>query len=82
VGWTPEGQLLVAHALDPAHVRLDRVDIATGARTVWQMVTPPDPVGIAGSIQVVVSRDGRSVASSFSRVAESNLLTLDGLEAR
>ena len=81
-GWTPQGELLITHAIDPARVRVDKINLDSGARTPVQTLVPPDPVGIVGSAFLVMSRDGKSLGYSFSRVVESNLLVADGIEAK
>jgi hypothetical protein len=39
---------------------IDLVEVATGARRPWRILTPPDPAGILQVGPVLISGDGRS----------------------
>jgi hypothetical protein len=68
VAWDPSGRsLLVRQRQRSLPARLERVDLKSGAHTPWKTLSPPDPVGVSDVGYVAVSRDGRSLAYSFSR---------------
>ena len=57
-----------------------RVEITTGARVLWKMLTPPDPVGVE-SLRgtVVITPDARSYCYSYMRRL-GDLFVVDGLK--
>lgn len=68
VAWDPSGRsLLVRRRQAGLPAPLDRVDLKSGAHTPWKTLAPRDPVGVRELGYVAVSRDGRSLAYSFSR---------------
>lgn len=68
VAWDPSGRsLLVQQRQRSLPARLERVDLKSGAHTPWKTLSPRDPVGVSDVGYVAVSRDGRSLAYSFSR---------------
>lgn len=76
--WTSDGHgVFVA---DGRHlpVQVFRVDLESGQRTLWKEITPPDPSGIAGAINVVITPDGKSYAYTYRRVL-SDLYLVPGL---
>jgi hypothetical protein len=47
--------------------KVDRVDPATGQRTPWRTLGPPDMAGVDGLEKVVLTPDGRSYCYTFLR---------------
>ncbi|MBL0314038.1 MAG: serine/threonine-protein kinase [Holophagaceae bacterium] len=80
VAWTWPTEALLAHPEDATHLRVDRVDIATGRRTVWQRLVPPDPATTIRVYNVRVSRDGRTVGYTYTRILVSDLIVAEGLK--
>jgi hypothetical protein len=58
---------------------VDRVDVATGARTPWKSLLPSDAAGVTGVRSVVVLDDGHSYAYSYERRI-SQLFVVSGLK--
>jgi hypothetical protein len=56
-----------------------RIELATGARTVWKTLTPPDPVGLDRIGPVVMTSDGRSYCYTYLRRL-GTLFVVDGLK--
>jgi serine/threonine protein kinase/WD40 repeat protein len=66
LGWTSDGSALYVHTPGvPAQV--SRLDLATGQRTLWRELIPPDPTGIARISPVLLTPDASSYAYSFGR---------------
>jgi DNA-binding winged helix-turn-helix (wHTH) protein len=67
VAWSADGRALLVR---PRETRLPlelfRLDLESGARTPWRTLPLPDASGITGPGTVVLSRDGSSLAYSFS----------------
>jgi hypothetical protein len=57
---------------------IDRVVIATGARTPWKTLVPSDGAGVTSVLAVRVLDDGRVYAYSYQRVL-SQLFVMSGL---
>ncbi len=66
--WTPDGRsLYVWHSTAPPG-RIDLVEVATGRRTLWKELPPPDPAGVLQVGPAVISADARSYVYSYRRV--------------
>ena len=58
-------------------MRVERLDLATGRRTLVRVLTPPDAGGVTGIRGVIFSRDGTSYAYSVNRF-KSELFLVEG----
>ncbi len=58
--------------------RLFRFDLATGRRTRWRELVPPDRSGVRRINSVSIAADGQSYAYSFTRQV-SDLYAVTGL---
>lgn len=68
LNWTSDGRgVFVGHG-DKLPVVIERVDLTTGKRTVWREITPPDPSGIAGVVNTIITQDGKAYVYTFRRV--------------
>jgi hypothetical protein len=77
VGWPAAGVVIARDAsLVPA--RLFRFDLATGRRTPWRELIPPDRSGVRRINSVSIAPDGQSYAYSFTRQV-SDLYAVTGL---
>ena len=66
--WTPDGRsLYVWHSTAPPG-RIDLVDVATGQRTLWKELRPPDPAGVLQVGPAVIADNGRAFVYSYRRV--------------
>jgi hypothetical protein len=77
VGWSADGRSLFMARI---HVgaAIDRVDIASGARTPWKTLMPSEPAGVTEIRVVRILDDGRGYAYSYSRRL-SQLMVVSGL---
>jgi eukaryotic-like serine/threonine-protein kinase len=76
VAWSPDGRSLIVRPRDARlDIDLSRLEIASGTRTPWRTLTLPERVGLTGAGSVLMSRDGRALAYSFStRLSELYLV--------
>ena len=58
--------------------RIDRVEIATGARSLWKELRPPDPAGIIYFGGIVTTPDGSRYAYTYAR-SMSDLYLVEGI---
>jgi Tol biopolymer transport system component len=58
--------------------RVEIVDAATGRRTPWRDLQPPDPAGVTAISRVQVAADGRSYVYTYRRIL-SDLFVIEGL---
>jgi len=66
LGWTADGAAV--YVLTPGiPSRVSRVSIATGERTPWRDVMPPDPTGVVRISPVLVAPDGEAYAYTYGR---------------
>ena len=77
VGFDDTGKSLNVRSGDLT-MRIERLDIATGKRTLVREVTPADPTGVARISTLQLTPDGRSYCYSFMR-ALSRLYVVEGL---
>jgi Tol biopolymer transport system component len=67
VRFSSDGRTLFV-SRDELPVRLEQIDLATGARRTWRQFDVADPSGLQTSfLPVVMSGDGRAVACNYSR---------------
>jgi hypothetical protein len=50
--------------------RVEIFDIATGKRTLWKELVPPDPAGILAIGPILITPDGKSYVYSYRRTLE------------
>jgi eukaryotic-like serine/threonine-protein kinase len=67
IRWSGDGRYLFLRKLvEPAFLRISRLNVSTGHKEVWKELRTPDPVGVTIS-NVVLTPDGASYAYSFQR---------------
>jgi len=68
VRFAADGRSLYVRAPDPRLARIDRIDLASGARTTWRELLPPDPAALLHIENVVMTPDAQAhayMAKSF-----------------
>ncbi len=80
IEWIAPDEALVMHPEDALHLRLDRVELSSGRRTVSQRLVPPDPASVTRLYNVRVSGDGKTVGFTYTRIPVSDLLVAEGLK--
>jgi eukaryotic-like serine/threonine-protein kinase len=78
VAWSSDNRFLYCYRLGDVPVNVFRVEVASGRRTPWKQLVPPDPVGITFLGSIYVSSDGKSYVYSFNRKLDV-LYVVEGL---
>jgi hypothetical protein len=78
IGWTVDGgSIYVYRPTVPA--RIFRVQLTTGKRSLWNELSPADPVGVYFIRPPHIAYDGKSYAYNYGRIL-SDLYVADGLK--
>jgi len=78
IHWAADGAAVFVQRRSGLPARVERVDVATGARTPWLELTPPDPAGVHGIGPIHLSADGRTAVYSYRRKLDQ-LFVVEGL---
>jgi eukaryotic-like serine/threonine-protein kinase len=78
VAWTSDGQSALVSSERDSATTVTRVNLKTGARTPWKVLTPADPAGLVRLFNLRVSADGKSYAYSYTRQL-GELYVVEGL---
>ena len=70
VGWSGDGRSVFMNTPSTVPMRIVRVDLATGTRSLWKELTPSQAAGLRLG-QVVLTPDGRSIVYSYSALLSS-----------
>jgi hypothetical protein len=65
VTWSEDSRFLYCYRLGNVPVHLFRVELATGRRTPWKQLVPPDPVGITFGGESTLALTGRATCTAF-----------------
>jgi len=76
--WSADGGSIFVFKRGRVEVPIDRIELATGARSRWQLLRSDDPAGIMDIFPVFMTRDGASYAYSYRRFM-SDLYVVEGL---
>jgi len=77
--WTADGRSLYVYRRHELPARVFRVEVATGRRTLWKELMPPDPAGLVGIVRIQITPDERFYSYSYSR-SISDLYLVRGLK--
>ena len=78
-GWSADGGSIWAYRRGENPSRVFKIDLATGKRSLWKEISPPDPGGITGIAPVIVSPKGDCYVYAASRIL-STLYLVEGLK--
>ena len=78
VAWTPDGHSLYVYRGGDLPSKVYRLDIASGNRTLWRELMPPDPSGVEFVGPVLPTPDGKSYVYGYRRLL-SDLYLVEGL---
>jgi eukaryotic-like serine/threonine-protein kinase len=67
VRWSVDGRSLFVLSPGETSARVSLLDIATGQRTLWKELRPPDPAGVLSVGPIVMTPDGKSYVYSYRR---------------
>jgi len=77
--WSADARSLYVARLDVTPVKIERLDLTTGARTLWKVLMPAEPAGVQSLYAVQISPDRGWHFYSCWRVL-SDLYAVDGLK--
>jgi len=78
IRWSPDGRSLLVFHANQLPVRVEKVELESGRRTLVQELAPADRSGVLGIGTVSVSGDGKWYAYGYSRDV-SQLFTVEGV---
>jgi eukaryotic-like serine/threonine-protein kinase len=76
--WTADGAAIFVYRPSPPPLRVEKVDVKTGRRTLWKELNPPDPSGVQQVGPIQIARDEKSYVYSYRRALDE-LYLLKGL---
>src|SRR5271170_2767998 len=79
VGWSADGRSLYIYRGGELPAKIYRLDIASGNRTLWKQLMPPDPAGVEYVGPILPSSDGTAYAYGYRRLL-SDLYLVEGLK--
>jgi len=79
IRWSGDGRSLLVYRANVLPVRVEKVDVASGRRTLLREIAPADRSGVTGITGVSFSGDEKWYAYSYSREA-SQLFSVDGVK--
>jgi hypothetical protein len=79
IRWTADGRAIWAFRQNEVPVKVYRVDMTTGERTLWKELTPPDPAGVLTMGPILMTPDGKSYVYSYRRTLDE-LFLVEGLK--
>ena len=79
VGWTADSTGLYVYRPSELPATVYLVNIATGQRTLWKQLMPPDPAGVEYVGPILPTPDGKSYVYGYRRML-SDLYVVDGLK--
>jgi eukaryotic-like serine/threonine-protein kinase len=79
VAWTADGHSLFVYRGGDLPSKVYRLEVATGTRTLWRELMPPDPSGVEFVGPVLPTPDGKSYVYGYRRLL-SDLYLVEGLK--
>ena len=70
IRWTSDGRSVFVQRGQDVPLRVDRIDVATGARRLWKELPPLDPAGVMVGGPIRLSADGEAYVYSYRRVLD------------
>jgi eukaryotic-like serine/threonine-protein kinase len=77
--WTGDGRAIWVYRTNEVPTKVYRLDVATGQRTLWKEIVPPDPAGVLTIGPIFLTADGKSYVYSYRRILD-DLLIVNGLK--
>jgi hypothetical protein len=68
--WTADGDSIFVCRASAPPLRVEKVDVKTGRRTLWKELRPPDPSGVEQVGPMVISPDEKSYVYSYRRALD------------
>jgi WD40 repeat protein len=77
--WTPDGRGVYVMERKGTAFRVFRIEVATGRRSLWKEIVPPDPAGFWGITSFFIAADDTSYVYSYQRTL-ADLYLVNGLK--
>jgi len=77
--WSADGRSLYIYQPGEPPVRVDRLDVKTGQRTLWRQLMPSDPAGVENISPVLMTPDARICVYGYHRML-ADLYLVEGLK--
>ncbi|HSD71651.1 MAG TPA: protein kinase [Thermoanaerobaculia bacterium] len=68
--WTPDGSSIFVYRPSAPPLRIEKVDVKTGRRTLWKEIRPPDPSGVEQVGPAQITPDETSYVYSYRRALD------------
>ena len=68
--WTADGGSIFVYRPSAPPLRVEKVDVKTGRRTLWKEIRPPDPSGVEQVGPVQITPDETSYVYSYRRALD------------
>jgi eukaryotic-like serine/threonine-protein kinase len=68
--WTTDGASIFVYRASAPPLRIEKVDVKTGRRTLWKEIRPPDPSGVEQVGPVQITPDETSYVYSYRRALD------------
>ena len=78
IRWAKDGRSVFVQRGQDVPLRVDTIDVATGARKLWKELPPLDPAGVMVAGPIRLSADGQSYVYSYRRVLD-DLMVVTGV---
>jgi len=78
IGWSEDGRGLFVASTGTLPMVVSHLDIASGRREGWKVLTPADPVGVTDIMSITMTPDGHHYAYSYMR-SLTDLSLIEGL---
>jgi Tol biopolymer transport system component len=79
VAWSADGSSLYVYRGGELPAKVNRLEIASGRRTLWKQLMPPDPAGVEYVGPILPTPDGKAYAYGYRRLL-SDLYLVEGLK--
>ena len=79
VAWTTDGRSLYVYRGGEMPAKVYQLEVATGHRTLWKELMPPDPAGVEYVGPILPAPDGKAYAYGYRRLL-SDLYLVEGLK--
>jgi Tol biopolymer transport system component len=77
VGWTPDGRSIYANEAQSLPARILKIDVATGARTPYESLSPAAISTVISIRNPLLTADGRGYAFGYSAASSSDLYVVE-----
>ena len=74
VRWAADGRFVFVQRGQDVPLRVDKIEVATGARSSYKELPPLDPAGVMVAGPIRLSADGQSYVYSYRRVLDELML--------